>query len=307
MSIMELAWTDDLRVPATSVGRPVVYRTRGRGHGDVFRLISPNGIGERLKPFVFLDSFSGVISEFTEAGGMHPHSGIGTLTVFTRGDVHFDNKASGYIGYGGAEWVRSGGGIWHGRELSSGKAERIHGFQLWLALSAELELSNPESQYVEARDMPQVGPAYVIAGTHDGETSPIKAPADVNYLLITLAPHESWIYKPPGGHTVGWLSLSRGGLDGSTSGSSGELLIFSDDNGPISLEAGPQGATFVLGSAVPHPHELHVRHYSVHTSAETLEMGERQIATLRRDLFGRSGQQRASGEQQIHEAVSDRN
>ncbi len=181
---------------------------------------------------------------------------------------------------------------WHGKELSPGKAERIHGFQLWLALPAELELSSPDSQYVEARDMPQVGPAYVIAGVHDGETSPIEAPADVNYLLVTLAPHENWIYTPPRGHTVGWLSLSRGGLDGSTFGSSGELLIFSDDDGPISLQPGPHGATFVLGSAVPHRHELHVGYYSVHTSAETLEMGERKIATLRKDLFGRSSRQR---------------
>jgi hypothetical protein len=67
----------------TTTGRDVIYRTRGRGHGEVFRLMSPSDLGEKLKPFVFLDSFGGVMSEFVAAGGMHPHSGIGTVTVFT--------------------------------------------------------------------------------------------------------------------------------------------------------------------------------------------------------------------------------
>jgi len=105
-----------------TAGRSVIHRTRGRGHGEVFRLVSPNDLGQQLNPSSSLDSFGGVISEFAAAGGMHPHSGIRTITVFTRGDVHFDDPdaGSGYIGYGG--------GVWHGKELSSGKFERIHGF-----------------------------------------------------------------------------------------------------------------------------------------------------------------------------------
>jgi hypothetical protein len=27
----------------------------------------------------------------------------------------------------------------------------------------------------------------------------------VNYLLVTLAAGERWTYRPPAGHTVGWL------------------------------------------------------------------------------------------------------
>lgn len=283
-------------------GRAVVFRTRGRGHGEVFRLVSPNDLGQRLKPFVFLDSFAGVMSEFAAAGGVHPHSGTGTMTVFTRGDVRFDDPEAGqgHIGYGGVEWMRAGGGVWHGRELASGKSERIHGFQLWLALRADLELSEAESQYVEGSAMRQVGPAYVVVGTHGGVTSPVKAPDGVNYLLVTLAPGQNWTYAPPAGHTVGWLALSRGNLAGPAPASNGELPVFSDDDGAIALQGGPEGATFVLGSAVPHPHDLHLGHYSVHATAEGLATGERNMEALREELFALGDSRRASGATPIY-------
>lgn len=297
-----VARTNIATADAKSAGRAVIHRTRGRGHGEVFRLVSPGDLGKQLKPFVFLDSFAGVMSEFAAAGGMHPHSGIGTVTVFTRGDVHFDDPdaGQGYIGYGGVEWMRAGNGVWHGKELSSGRSERIHGFQLWLALPAELELAQAESQYIEARTMPQAGPAHLIVGRYDNATSPVKAPAGVNYLLVTLAPGERWTYATPPGHTVGWLALSKGSLAAAATASSGELLIFSEDDGPIPLQAGPEGATFVLGSAIPHPHELHLGPYSVHTSAAALQTGERNIAALRMKLFALGNRQRASGSTPIY-------
>ena len=37
--------------------RKVVHRTRGYRHGPITRLMSPSDLGERLKPFVFLDLF----------------------------------------------------------------------------------------------------------------------------------------------------------------------------------------------------------------------------------------------------------
>ncbi|WP_443082914.1 hypothetical protein [Variovorax sp. HW608] len=36
---------------------------------------------------------------------------------------------------------------------------------------------------------------------------------------------------------------------------------------------------FVLGSAVPHSYPLHVGYYSVHTSAQALEAGDRRTAS----------------------------
>lgn len=304
MSVLDVTHPSQNMSPAdkTAFDRPVVYRTHGRGHGEVFRLISPSDLGQLLKPFVFLDSFGGVMDEFAAGGTMHPHSGIGTVTVFTRGDVHFDDPEAGqgYIGYGGVEWMRAGGGVWHGKELASGKSERIHGFQLWLALPAELELSQVESQYFEASTMPEVGPVYVIVGTYDGVTSPVKAPEGVNYLLVTLAPGQRWNYVPPTGHTVGWLAVSKGSLVGPASASNGELLVFFEDDTVISLEGGSDGATFVLGSAIPHPHDLHLGYYSVHATAEGLVAGERNIEILKEEMLALGDRQRASGSTPVY-------
>lgn len=59
--------------------RSISKRIYGRQHGPITRLISPNDVGELLKPFIFLDYFS---AEITPGFGfpMHPHSGIATLT-----------------------------------------------------------------------------------------------------------------------------------------------------------------------------------------------------------------------------------
>jgi hypothetical protein len=52
---------------------------------------------------------------------------------------------------------------------------------------------------------------------------------------------------------------------------------------------------FVLGSAVPHPHDLHLGYYSVHTSAEALERGERRIAELGAKLAAAGERRTQSG------------
>jgi len=40
----------------------------------------------------------------------------------------------------------------------------------------------------------------------------------------------------------------------------------------------------VVGTAIPHPHDLHLGAYSVHTSAAALVEGEREIVRVGREL-----------------------
>jgi hypothetical protein len=59
------------------------------------------------------------------------------------------------------------------------------------------------------------------------------------------------------------------------------MVSFDSSEAPIALQAsGQENAVFVLGSAVPHPHSLHLGYYSVHASVQALEAGERRIAEL---------------------------
>jgi redox-sensitive bicupin YhaK (pirin superfamily) len=278
--------------------RRMLHLTSGRGHGDIVRLMSPSDLGEQLKPFVFLDRFDTDIREMSARLAMHPHSGIGTVTVFTDGDVTFDDPAAGRgtLGFGAVEWMRAGGGVWHGKELSAGASQRVRGFQLWVALPPEMETGPAESQYIEAQAMPHAGPVRLILGVHEGLESPVGAPADVNYLLVRLHPGQSWSYAPPLGHAAAWLALAAGDLLAAEGRIPPHAMaVFENAEGPIELQAGATGATFVLGSARPHPQALHLGHYSVHTSPEALEIGEARIAALGERLWAAGDLRTASG------------
>jgi hypothetical protein len=178
------------------------------------------------------------------------------LTVFTEGDVTFDDPQAGHgtLDYGGVEWVRAGKGMWHGKELSAGTSPTAQGFQLWIALPPDLETAEPDAQYIVSEQIPVAGPARVMVGSYVGAASPVRAPGGINYLLVTLKPGERWTYEPPTGHHVAWVAVGRGALQAGQRVSSGELAIFDHGAIPIALEGvAGTGATFVLGSAVPHP------------------------------------------------------
>jgi redox-sensitive bicupin YhaK (pirin superfamily) len=280
------------------VTRRIAHRTRGYGHGPIVRLMSPSDLGEQLKPFVFLDLFEADMRGLAGSMPVHPHSGIATVTVITDGDVTFDDPEAGHgtIGYGGVEWVRAGRGMWHGKELSAGTSPTVQGFQLWLALPPELENAQPEAQYIEPEQMPSIGPARLVVGAYAEATSPVRAPGTINYLLVTLKPGERWTYEPPAGHVIAWVAVSRGTLNAGERASSGELAIFERGGNSIAFEnAESVGATFVLGSALPHPYPLHLGAYSVHTSAATLAAGERHIRELKQRLDATGDRRTESG------------
>lgn len=186
--------------------RMISHRTGGHPAEPVTRLMSPSDLGQRLKPFVFLDLFDmrGPAPSFA----LHPHSGIATVTVMTDGPASFDDPVlgSGIIGYGGVEWMRAGGGVWYGTEMVL-DAQHTRGFQLWVALPPELENTAAESQLIKATYMPAVGPVCVILGSHEGVQSPVRSPAGMTYFLVTLKAGERWQYAPPQGMTSrGWQS-----------------------------------------------------------------------------------------------------
>jgi hypothetical protein len=82
---------------------------------------------------------------------------------------------------------------------------------------------------------------------------------------------------------VAWIALHEGHLLTPEPVVAGELVVFEQGQAAISVEA--RGEThFVLGSAVRHPHDLVLGHYSVHTSAAALKAGEENIRRIGSDL-----------------------
>ncbi len=267
---------ENLRETAVSaVARRIALSTKGRRHGPVTRLVSPGDIGELIKPFVFLDHAE-IVPRPEPLFGIHPHSGIATITVVLRGGVIYEDTTGkkGSIPTGGVEWMKAGNGVWHDGGPTPG--DRLRAFQLWVALPPSEENTPPESQYVSPDEVQEDGPVRVILGRYGSATSPIRAPAGINYFHVRLKDGERWRYTPPDEHAVAWLAVDEGGLRSHPPIRAGELAVFEESGGPIELEADGD-TSFVLGSAVKHPHPLVLGYYSVHTSEAALAQGEAEI------------------------------
>jgi len=263
--------------------RDIIHRTRGSRGGPITRLASPSDLGEVMKPFVFLDhfAFDATSAPMSMEHGWHPHSGIATVTVVFDGAVRFAETTgrAGTLPAGGVEWMRAGNGVWH---TGAPEPEGVKGFQLWVALPAELENGPNASQYVLPGDVPVEGPARVILGAYGGSASPIAAPP-MTYLAVSLGPGERWTYYPAAGHSVGFAAVLDGTLYTPARVDGCELAIFEPSDSAIDFVA--EGRTrFVVGSAAKHPHELFLGNYSVHTSAQALRDGETEIRRIGRQL-----------------------
>jgi redox-sensitive bicupin YhaK (pirin superfamily) len=260
----------------TPLHRAITQHTRGSTHGPITRLVSPSDLGQVLKPFIFLDRFEAPAGGQPPAFGMHPHSGIATLTYLISGQTGYEDTtgehgARGTLPTGGVEWMMAGGGVWHtGSPLNT---ERVLGFQLWVAMPPALELSTAHSIYLGPESVPRVGPARVLLGSYGGQTSPVPTPSDITYLAVHLEAGETWHFEPPAGHTVAWVAVGEGALRAPTTLTTGDLVAFDESGGAISFEA-QRDTAFVLGSGVQHAHDLFMGPYSVHTSAEALRQGQ---------------------------------
>ena len=261
----------------------IARRTRGQSHGPITRLMSPSDFGRLLKPFVFLDLFDNQGKPFS-GFGLHPHSGIATLTYVAEGSVSYEdtNGAKGLLLAGGVEWMRAGGGVWHGG--GTGEAGRTRGFQLWIALPPTLELGPSESLYLAPDAIPHDGPARVLLGSYGTVTSSIKAPSPMNYLAVRLKAGQRWSYQPPAEHTVLWTAVGMGSVLVPDKLQQGELVAFRPSSAAIEFEA-QSDAEFVLGSAVPHDYDLVLGSHSVHTSTEALREAEARISSIRTRLI----------------------
>jgi redox-sensitive bicupin YhaK (pirin superfamily) len=266
-----------------SAARAIVHRTAGSTHGPITRLMSPGDLGQVLKPFIFLDLVNFDARHGQARFGMHPHSGIATLTFMAQGDVRYADSTgqAGVLPEGGVEWMQAGGGVWHAGEPVGDQPGL--GFQLWVALPAALENVPAFSRYLAPAEVPQVGPVRVLLGQYGAARSVVQAPSEMTYLSVSLMRGERWRYTPPADHTMAWVAVASGRLLATEPIARGELVSFTPSESAIDFVA-ETDTRFVLGSAVPHPHPLVMGAYSVHTSADALARGEAEIRRIRQQM-----------------------
>lgn len=270
--------------------RSIDARITGHRHGPITRLISPEDLGERLKPFIFLDFFNAEI----EPGfgfAMHPHSGIATLTWQPGSDVRYQDTTgkNGILKAGGLEWMNAGGGAWHqGTLLGHGQ---VTGFQLWVPMPPEIEDGPSFGQYVSPDEVPALqipgGSIKLLLGSlRDGDAtrrSPINAHHDMDYFVVTLQAGAVWQYSPPHLHDVAWAFAFEGAAVIQGEAARDDLLVLGH-SGAIKIEAVGEPVQILLGTAKRYAHPLVIGPSSVHSNATSLAMGAQRIQALREEL-----------------------
>ena len=154
---------------------------RGAQHGPITRLVSPSD-SATIKPFVFLDRAEVPFTGPTFMG-IHPHSGIATLTTVLAGGMVYEDT-TGKKGRSARGWTRvDARRQWRvARRRRDRTASRCAGFQLWVALPASEE-NAPSGEPVH-RARGRAGRRTGARGPrrYGARSSAIRAPEGIDYF-----------------------------------------------------------------------------------------------------------------------------
>jgi len=175
------------------VKRVIESKPTLEGAGVKLRRAFGFGQTKEFDPFLLLDDFRNDNPEDYLAGfPWHPHRGIETITYVLAGSVeHGDSLGNkGKMGAGDVQWMTAGSGILH-QEMPKGDPRgRMHGFQLWANLPANLKMTDPRYQDIPSTAIPEVTDddgtkIRVICGNFLGVAGPVEGvAADPNYIDV---------------------------------------------------------------------------------------------------------------------------
>lgn len=231
-------------------------------------------------PFLLLDDFRGDTPEEYIAGfPWHPHRGIETITYVLAGTVeHGDSMGNrGAITPGEVQWMTAGRGIIHQEMPKGDPAGRMHGFQLWANLPANLKMAEPRYQQFGAGQIADVTDddgtrARIICGQLWGKRGPVEGiAADPVYLDISVPAGKrktlpvattshafAYVFEGSGKfcnasaplavptEPAGWWQTSAP----PTEADNRSLVLFGSGD-EVSVQAGDQGIRFLLVSGKP--------------------------------------------------------
>ena len=268
--------------PATPELAAVIdARTHDIGEMTVGRVL-PSVARRMVGPFIFFDHMGP--ADLPPGRGLdvrpHPHIGLATVTYLFEGEiVHRDSLGSQQtIRPGDINWMTAGRGIVHSER--SGPAQRdaearLNGLQLWIALPAEHEETEPQFRHHPGETLPTVELAgahvRVLAGALYGQRSPVATLSPLFYadamlpaeceLPLTDAYSERAVYVIEGRLTV------QGGSAGP-----GRMLVFAPEAGRVLRSE--HGARVALLGGEPLG-ERHIYWNFVSSSLERIEQAKR--------------------------------
>ena len=185
-----------------SIAVVVEPHTKELSPGFNVRRLLPSAQTQGVGPFLFFDHFGPV--EVAPGANHdvrpHPHIGLATVTYLFEGAMlHRDSLGEVQrIEPGAVNLMTAGRGIVHSERIPDDLKQttyRSHGLQLWMALSAAHEESEPMFSHTPAREIPQdrLGSAKlrVLMGNAFGLQSPVPLLTPTIYVDVQLPAYES--------------------------------------------------------------------------------------------------------------------
>lgn len=230
-------------------------------------------------PFLLLDDFRNEHPEdYLPGFPWHPHRGIETITYVLAGTVnHGDSLGNrGTLGAGDVQWMTAGSGILHQEMPKGDDRGRMHGFQLWANLPANLKMTAPRYQDVTSRDIPEVVDddgtiVRVVCGDFWGKSGPVDGiAANPRYLDVWVPPGKrKTLPVETNRHAFAYVFEGTGtfrdasdpvsiqtdvvGSDGKSnlSVAGNRSLVLFDNGEEVTVQAGETGIRFLLVSGKP--------------------------------------------------------
>jgi quercetin 2,3-dioxygenase len=261
------------------VKRQISATPHTEGAGVKLRRAFGFGNTSEFDPFLLFDDFrNDRPADYLAGFPWHPHRGIETITYVLAGNVeHGDSLGNrGSLGAGDVQWMTAGSGIMH-QEMPQGDAQgRMHGFQLWANLPANLKMTAPRYQDIASQDIPEVVDddgtrVRVIVGDFWGKQGPVEGvAADPQYIDVSVPPgkrkrlkvdtsRHAFAYVFAGSGSFRDASDPQGVLTEAADGSDtvrrdeagNRSLVLFDSGDEVVVQAGDQGIRFLLVSGKP--------------------------------------------------------
>ncbi|WP_373543038.1 pirin family protein [Chamaesiphon sp.] len=167
--------------------------------GVLARRLLPSDTLALVGPFIFFDHLGPAVLPPGKGVDVrpHPHINLATVTYLFEGVLlHRDSVGSvREIHPGAVNWMTAGRGIVHSErtpDAARSQAATLHGIQIWVALPAADEETEPSFWHHPASELPmweEDGVSFtLIAGTAFDRTSPVQIFSPMIYLDVQLAP-----------------------------------------------------------------------------------------------------------------------
>ena len=250
---------------ARKILQVITSQSTVEGGGFKVRRPFPTQHVDHIDPFLLLDEMGPADYAPHKAVGApsHPHRGFETVTYLLSGAmVHEDSIGTrAVIKPGGVQWMTAGSGVIHS-ELPTDDmmalGGRMHGFQLWVNLSADRKMIPPRYQGYDANelaqtDLPNGGLLKVVAGTVLGVTGPVETTSPMTYAHAAMQANETIEWIPDASHTALVHVFDGEVTVNDQKVVSGQMVVFERSTGTVKISTDVANAesaqVLILGGA----------------------------------------------------------